>query len=346
MKFDFCIGNPPYQENIENRGEQPPLYHFFYDAARTVANCSILITPARFLFGVGKTPRQWDQKMLNDEHFKVLNYWPASKSVFNGVDIKGGVAVGCINESKNYGAIEVFIQDETLRNLATKVLNTKIISLNTIMYSNTSYKYSSKFFIENPGFEERVSGGSARYLSSSVFDKFPEVFIDKPANNKDYIQIIGRQNNTRVKKYLKRDYINPPENFDYYKVFLPSSNGSGALGEVLSTPLVGEPLVGEPLVGSTETFISFGKYDTKEEANNLMKYIKTKFARTMLGTKKVTQGNKTPNVWSNVPFQDFTKKSDIDWSKSIHEIDVQLYKKYNLSEEEIQFIETHVKEMA
>lgn len=346
MKFDFCIGNPPYQENIANRGEQPPVYHFFYDAAQTIADFATLITPARFLFGVGKTPKEWDQKMLNDDHFKVLNYWPSSKAVFNGVDIMGGVSIGCINRNKNYGAIEVFISDPILRNLANKVLSTKIISLNTIMYSNTSYKYASKFFTENPGFEERVSGGSARYLSSSVFDKFPEVFINKPANSKNYVQIIGRQDNTRTTKYLKRDYINPPENFGFYKVFLPGSNGSGALGEVASTSVIGDPIVGSPYVGATETFLSFGKYDTEKEANNLMKYIKTKFTRAMLGTKKVTQGNKTPNVWSNVPIQDFTAKSDIDWSKSIHEIDLQLYKKYGLNKAEIDFIETHVKEMA
>ncbi len=341
MKFDFCIGNPPYQENVENRGEQPPVYHFFYDAAVAVAAFSTLITPARFLFGVGKTPRQWNQKMLNDEHFKILNYWPSSKTVFNAVDIKGGVAIGCINNNKAYGAIEVFIQDDTLRNLAAKVSNTNITSINTIMYSNTSHKYTTEFFTENPGFDTRVSGGSARYLSSSVFDKFPGVFLDSPTNGAEYIRIIGRQNNARTTKFFKRAYINPPENFEFYKVFLPSSNGSGALGEVLSTPLVGEPLV-----GSTETFISFGKYNSRQEADNLMKYIKTKFARTMLGTKKVTQGNKTPNVWSNVPLQDFTAKSDIDWSKSIHEIDLQLYKKYGLNEEEIDFIETHVREMA
>lgn len=75
-----------------------------------------------------------------------------------------------------------------------------------------------------------------------------------------------------------------------------------------------------------------------------MKYIKSKFARAMLGTLKVTQDNKK-RTWVNVPLQDFTKHSDIDWSKSIYEIDQQLYKKYGLDEQEIEFIETKVKEM-
>ena len=120
---------------------------------------------------------------------------------------------------------------------------------------------------------------------------------------------------------------------------LPGSNGSGAIGEVLSTPLVGEPLV-----GYTQTFISFGAFETREEAENLMKYIKSKFARTMLGTLKTTQSNKK-DTWRYVPLQNFTPRSDIDWSKSIAEIDQQLYKKYGLNEKEIAFIETKVRAM-
>ena len=135
---------------------------------------------------------------------------------------------------------------------------------------------------------------------------------------------------------------------------LPGSNGSGAIGEVLSTPLVGEPLVGEPLVGEplvgeplvghTQTFISFGAFDNREEAENLLKYIKTKFARTMLGTLKITQSNKK-DTWRNVPLQNFTNNSDINWSQSIAQIDQQLYKKYGLDEREIKFIEEKVREM-
>ena len=75
-----------------------------------------------------------------------------------------------------------------------------------------------------------------------------------------------------------------------------------------------------------------------------MKYIKTKFARALLGIKKITQSN-VANKWDMVPLQDFTSNSDIDWTKSIHEIDEQLYRKYNLSKDEIEFIETKVKEM-
>jgi len=85
-------------------------------------------------------------------------------------------------------------------------------------------------------------------------------------------------------------------------------------------------------------------FDSANEAENLLKYIKTKFLRTMLGVLKITQ-EITPSKWKYVPLQDFTDKSDINWNTSIANIDKQLYKKYGLSQEEIDFIETHVKEM-
>ena len=75
-----------------------------------------------------------------------------------------------------------------------------------------------------------------------------------------------------------------------------------------------------------------------------MKYVKSKFARVLLGILKITQHNPVA-TWKVVPLQDFTSNSDIDWTKSISEIDQQLYKKYGLSDEEINFIETKVQEM-
>ena len=104
------------------------------------------------------------------------------------------------------------------------------------------------------------------------------------------------------------------------------------------------PLIGEPLIGFTEVFISVGETDSYEEAVAILKYIKTKFARALLGVLKVTQNN-PKETWNCVPLQNFTPNSDIDWTKSIPEIDQQLYKKYGLSDEEIKFIETKVQAM-
>lgn len=125
-----------------------------------------------------------------------------------------------------------------------------------------------------------------------------------------------------------------------WKVFVAKSNGSGKFGETLS-----ELEIASPNSIGTQTFISFGCFDSQAECIGLSKYLKTKFARALLDVCKVTPDNARKEVWKYVPLQDFTSASDIDWSKSIKEIDQQLYKKYSLSKEEQDFIETHVKEM-
>ena len=176
-------------------------------------------------------------------------------------------------------------------------------------------------------------------MGSNVFDRYPEVFYDKKRNN-NQVGIYGRQGNERRLKYLDKKYLQDGGNLNGYKVLLPKSNGSGAIGEVLSTPLIGEPLIGH-----TQTFISFGNFDNRLEAENCLKYLKSKFARIMLGIKKNTQDNATKEVWSKVPLQDFTAQSDIDWTQSISDIDQQLYAKYGLSDDEIAFIEEKVKAM-
>lgn len=209
------------------------------------------------------------------------------------------------------------------------------------VYSNTSYRYSKDFFGSNPDFESRVSGGSKRYLSSSAMEKFPEAFFEiKPEKGK-FSRIVGRKDNKRCYLYFDERYLLPPDNYDKYKVFISSSNGTGKFGETLT-----EPFIGEPYDGATETYMSIGRYDNENEAQNTIKYISTKFFRALLGLKKVTQGLKSNIIWQSIPLQDFTDNSDIDWNVSIADIDKQLYKKYGLTREEIDFVETHVKEMA
>ena len=97
-----------------------------------------------------------------------------------------------------------------------------------------------------------------------------------------------------------------------------------------------------PLVGCTQTFITVGAFDTRDEAENCLTYIKSKFARAMLGILKATQHNHK-DTWAKVPLQDFSASSDIDWRG---DVDEQLYRKYNLSAAEVDFIETHVKAMS
>ena len=124
-----------------------------------------------------------------------------------------------------------------------------------------------------------------------------------------------------------------------FKIILPKADGDGTFGDTLT-----KPEILPPNSGYTHTFLGIGGFNKRIEAESALKYIKTKFSRALLGVLKITQ-DLNADKWKYVPLQDFSSNSDIDWSKSIAEIDQQLYKKYGLSQEEIDFIETHVKEM-
>jgi len=147
-------------------------------------------------------------------------------------------------------------------------------------------------------------------------------------------------------RYIPKDYPLPKVSncFSKYKVLMAEAYGCGAIGEVPSTPVLSTPVLSTPGDLCTKTFLEIGPFETEEEASNCIKYIYTKFFRCLVGIIKTTQ-HATKKVYRFVPMQDFSSSSDIDWSKSIKEIDQQLYKKYNLSDEDINFIEENIKEM-
>lgn len=343
MKFDFAIGNPPYQDETlgDNKGFAPPVYHKFLEEAYKIANTVEMIHPARFLFNAGSTPKQWNEQMLQDPHLKVLYFEQDSSKVFSNTDIKGGVVITHHDNAKDYGAIGTFTAYDELNTILKKIKSKNDFSeFSTIVITRTAYRLTDKMHDEHPEALGQLSNGHAYDMSTNIFERLPQIFYDeKPQDGAEYIQILGRENNERVYKYVRRDYINTVSNLDKYKIFLPKANGVGALGEILSMPILSDPMI-----GATETFLSIGAFEQKAEAEAALKYIKTKFARVLLGVLKTTQ-DITPEKWKCVPLQDFTHSSDIDWSTSIAEIDKQLYKKYNLSSEEIDFIETKVKEM-
>ena len=124
-----------------------------------------------------------------------------------------------------------------------------------------------------------------------------------------------------------------------------ADGAAGNIGVPVPARIIGKAVVSNLGECGTDTFISIGKFKSQIESVNLVKYLQTKFARAVLGIKKVTQDN-SRSVWQFVPKENFSNKSDIDWSKSIKEIDQQLYKKYQLSKKETQFIETYIKEIA
>lgn len=209
--FDFCIGNPPYNlETIgDNDGYAPPIYNTFLDASYEVADKVEMIHPARFLFNAGKTPKDWNQKMLNDSHFKVLKYVQNSTEVFENADIKGGVVVSYRNFEKEFEPIGIFTPDEYLRTILNKVKNhADFQSMAEIVVSRTAYRLSKKVHEDFPNAANQLSKGHLYDMSSNIFERLPQIFFDsKPDDSKLYLKILGRENNERVYKYIREEYV-------------------------------------------------------------------------------------------------------------------------------------------
>lgn len=336
MKFNVIVGNPPYQQSGVARDE--PIYQCFYDLSEILSEQYILISPARFLFNAGQTSKIWNEKMLSDKHLKVVLYEQDSSKLFEHTDIKGGLAILFRNKNQVFEPIETFTHFPELSTISKKVVQKIELSFSELVQSQGIYRFSNTFFSEFPHAEKLQGKGTKNKIVSKSFSKMDFAFLDN-CKNQDSIKILGLVNAKRQYKWIDKKYLSLPDSFGKWKVIVPEANGSGVIGEVLSTPIIGQPFIGH-----TDTFLSIGAFDNEIEAQNVLKYIKSKFTRTMLGLLKITQHN-TRATWQKVPLQDFTSTSDIDWSKSISDIDKQLYKKYNLSQEEIDFIEEKIKPM-
>ena len=340
VRFEVVVGNPPYQRSMEATSDDS-LFNLFMDIGYLLSPKCCFISPAKFLFNAGKTPKPWNNKMLNDDHLKVMKYEPDGEKVFPGTEIKGGVAVTYRDEDISFGAIKVYLSNPILGNILKRVLQRCDTFIDSIVYAPESYKFSAEMHNDYPEVVERLSSGHDNDLTSNVFEKLNSLlfFNDCPKDNYEYIQILGRKNSNRCFMWIKKKYIRSHPNLMFFKVAFPKVNGNGIFGEVLtSAEIIG------PNTGHTQTFLSMGAFNSETEAQNLSKYLSTKFARALLGILKVTHDNKKA-VWKYVPLQDFSNSSDIDWSKSITEIDAQLYEKYGLTPDEIAFIESTIKPM-
>lgn len=345
-KFDVVIGNPPYQEEAQGEGTRDtPVYHLFMDAAYEVAHQAILITPARFLFNAGFTPKAWNKKMLADAHLSVPIYVPDSNDLFPGTFINGGIAVTHRDADHAGEPIGTFTSLPELNSILRKVLAAGLTSLESVITSSRSYRHTDKLYEDHPDARTLRPAGNEALVSTNSFELFSELYLSEcPNDGLHYVRVLGLAGRTRSYRWIRRDYLTGPESFNRFKVIVPASRGH--LGTLGTEPalVIGEPVLGEPETGVTQTFITIGSFETQVEAANCLKYIQSKFARTMLGILKITQHNPSA-AWKYVPRQDFTDESDIDWSKAIPEIDQQLYQKYSLDAHEIEFIESHVKPM-
>lgn len=337
MKFDAVVGNPPYQEETDAT-RKPPIYNYFYDMAFELAPIATLVTPARFLFDAGQTPKEWNRKMLGDNHFKVIHYFENSKDVFDTVDIKGGVAITYRDRNSDFGPINIFTPNKTLDRILKKVVQSEaFVSLSEYISSRGNYRFTELFFKDFPNALKQLEKGTGNMITSNVFDVMPYAFHSEVSNQENY-KIVGRSNNIRMVKSIEKKYVQKSKFIDKFNVLFPKSSGRGLFGEKIASGNIVEPGT-----IATDTYISIGMFDNKNCAERFCKYMKTKFFRTMLGIKKATQDN-AKTVWEYVPYFDFNSEV-IDCNVSIAEIDRQLYDKYSLTKDEIDFIEKNVTSM-
>lgn len=351
MKFTAVIGNPPYQVMNENNKMSRSIYPNFVDESVKIGKKVSLIMPARWMSGEEGPYKETSGFANKMKQYGIESFvlYPNSQEVFSGVDIKGGVCYFILNpkhtgltkytyvEHGNAKKTDVSFENGLDNNIIIRFPELASI-VNKIDYGDTDKKGMEPL----GSLKTLVSSWNPYGFISDLFVKNNEGvsrISEEPEADDDY-KIIGLLKGKRVFRYIPHNELKKNiEGAMAYKVLIPRANGSGAFGETFSSPMVGEPML-----IATDTFLQVGQFDNEYEANSLLKYIRTKFFRAMVGVKKVAVFN-YKDAFTFVPIQDFSKKSDIDWSKTVSEIDQQLYKKYNLSDEEVKFIEENVQYM-
>lgn len=357
MKFDVIIGNPPYQDNqssqncTTNRAFSSAIYPQFIDLAMSLTSRYVsLITPSRWMTKTGQgIDEEWVDKMIDGNHFITIHDFYDALGCFPNVEIKGGVNYFLLSPQYN-GDCKLVIHGSNSTQTLVEPLNSSGAGI-IIRDPFASNIYSKVKAVEislqhNSNFSEYVG---------------PQHFFDKngllTTRWRDYSLV--RDNIYSVKYYLNKQ-VEPkgfawiketdiPKNADVrhlHKVYISKAfNG----GDSFPHQIIGRPFYGEPNSVCSQTYLVIGYNPQKAllskiECKNIIKYIQTCFFRFLVFIKKKTQDNPS-SVFSFVPIQDFTADSDIDWSKSIPEIDTQLYAKYGLTAEEIDFIESMIKPM-
>ncbi|MGQ7338756.1 Eco57I restriction-modification methylase domain-containing protein [Streptococcus suis] len=342
VKFDVVIGNPPYQESDGGaQASASPIYHKFVELAKSLnPNHISLIMPSRWYTG-GKGLDNFRADMLSDSTIRDLYDFPNPDEVFPNTNIRGGVCVvhwdSEWNNQKDLtrvitmdggkvaaevhrmlaeDGIDIFIRDYRILNILTKIEATHQHKgkISEIASPRKPYGFSG-FFIRDKRF----------YADASDLTD-PVVCYGKGAVG--YVE--------RAEVTTKKEWI------DCWKVLTARANN---IGTELNDDNFNTIIAGPGTI-CTETYIVLGADLglTEQQAHNLSNYMKTKFARLLHATAKSSQ-DAARTTYKFIPLQDFTSHSDIDWSQPIAEIDAQLYRKYGLSDDEIEFIESKVKEM-
>lgn len=346
VKFDVVIGNPPYQEsdNKSGNGSATPLYDKFIELSISIKPKYIsLITPSVWFLG-GKGLDNFRRKMLEDIHIKSFHNYVTPNDVFQNVSLRGGV--NFFVWDANFNNTKYFIHTETIKN--SKIVDSsdrpyRLLDLDLFISDSRAYTLLQNMLERNYislDFEDKklmlygfVSERNPFGIATTMKD-----FGDENDDNDVKIYASKGRVGFLPRSTIKRNL----ELVDSYKVLTAFANniGTDLPDDNLNT------IVSEPKSACTETYLVIGGNLklTRDTANNLSKYLKTKFVRMLIMLAKANQ-NGTRKTYRFVPLQSFTSDLDIDWSQSIAEINQQLYRKYELSEEEIMFIEKNVKEM-
>ena len=341
MKFDVIVGNPPYQLKDGGGGigsAAMPIYQLFVNQALKLnPRFLAFIIPSRWFVG-GRGLNDFRDFMLNNKHVRHLVDFPNSSDCFPGVDIVGGVCYFIID--KNYTGkchYEIMSGDEIIveSNRYLKTDGCDILIRYEIMIDilkKVLDRHEEKF--------ETIVSSQKPFGLRTDFLKDPSKYNLPPIQEKEIwspcVSIYGLLNNKRSIKYVPINYPFPSgtELIDKFKIFMPSTYGCSAIGENGPTPILGEAIMASKLSACTETFTNIGGWDNKEEMENAMSYIKTKFFRFLVGIRKTTQ-RVTKDTYSFVPLLSFKEV----WT------DKKLYNRYELTSEEISFIENNIKEM-
>ena len=334
MKFNAVVGNPPYQimDGGGTGSSATPIYNKFVDLAKLLnPNNVSMIIPAKWYTG-GKGLDDFRANMLNDKQLIKLFDYEDSRDCFPTVDIAGGVCYFLWNKGADNKCVVTSIlgslRNESIRYLNehdTFIRNQKVLDIINKVKSQTLKGFlSQKVYVSKP-FGIR---------------SFQRGFPAKPGRN---ISLFGSDGITYMEE---KDVPQNKEIVDKWKVIMSkaSAEHAGQTDTNGRKRIVSRLEVLPPYTICTESYLLLDIFDNEEEAQNLKKYIRTCFTRFLLASILITQ-NIVREKFKFVPIQDYKNNSDIDWSQSISDIDRQLYAKYNLSEDDIAFIERLIKPM-
>lgn len=343
MKFNAIVGNPPYQLTGGSGGNNDaPIYqHFCRIASKLTDKYVTLIMPARW-FAAGRENLLGDfrTEMLKGEHLRKLVVFPDGGDVFKNVEIKGGICY-YLEDNQYSGLCQYVLYRDGLAQCSMRKLDTFDILIREPQLYDIVVEVEEKRKTDNMDVVETIISADTPFGIPSnprTSTKTPfKVYTDK--TNAHNVLLYHIEDQKRKIEYVSQEDIHKnAKDVEKYKVFIPGAGGSGNDAKVLGTPIVA------PKNSVCSQSFLYAAFETEEEASNFMKYLLTKFFRILVSSLKITQSAPS-RVYRFVPLQDFTDKSDIDWSQNIADIDRQLYTKYSLSPDEIAFIEKTIRPM-